>query len=184
MPRGPAPLVSGRLSVQIKIYLQLNAIRSEQILRFCLSYPRLGLYRILIWPDIRPLILSDARLNNKYRIFSEKFLVFIKAYQNFWSLFHSYFVYIEKVLKQVSLFIVRIICSTSDPDIQLSGKWNRISGRLPNIEKSRISDTILQTLFQSDCKTKIDKIFFSYDNFLAFVKNVGSIYWNSWKWAK
>ena len=61
---------------------------------------KLGLYRIPIWPDIRP--------NSKYRIFfflNKEMLVFNKTDQHFWSLFHSYFMLREKVLKKS--FLIR-----------------------------------------------------------------------------
>ena len=31
-----------------------------------------GLYRILIWPDIRLIILPDIRMNSKYKLFVQK----------------------------------------------------------------------------------------------------------------
>ena len=37
----------------------------------------LGLYRILNWPDIRPIILPDIWLNSKYRIFVLYFFCFL-----------------------------------------------------------------------------------------------------------
>ena len=53
-----------------------------------------------------------------YRKKIKKFLVFNKTYQHFWSLFHSYFILNEKVLKKVCSFKVRTICSTVKPDIR------------------------------------------------------------------
>ena len=85
----------------------------------------LGLYRILIWPDIRLTGIPDIWVNSKYRNFfliKKIFLVFNKTYQHFWSLLHSLFVHIDKVLKKVFFL----------PDIFISGKGNRISGQ-PNI---------------------------------------------------
>ena len=68
----------------------------------------LGLYRILIWPDIRPIILPDTgypawpdiRLYSKYIILSKKNKKFLVFNQHFWSLFHSYFILSEKVLEK------------------------------------------------------------------------------------
>ena len=83
-----------------------------------------GLYRILILPDIRPIILPDTRYpaNSKYRIFS--------YLSNFWSLFHSYFIHIEKVLKKK--FAYSKFASFVQQFI-----------RIPDIKKGRISGTTL-----------------------------------------
>ena len=79
--------------------------------QLCIEPVFLGLYRILIWPDIRSIILQDT--GYPAEIFS-----FQQTYQHFWSVFYSYFILSEKVLKKVCSLEFRIICLTVLPDIR------------------------------------------------------------------
>ena len=90
-------------------------------------------YRILILPDIW--------LNRRWRkILKENIYIFIfyKTCPYFCPLFHPYFLHIQKVLKKVCLLQVRIFCTTDFCSSgRISGKWNRISGRIPEIKKGQ-----------------------------------------------
>ena len=85
---------------------------SESLNNFKIDSPFINLAKLFfackirVVPDIRPIIFPDIRLNSKYRIFSQKKIkkcfVFNITYQHFLSLFHSYFILSEKVLKKVA----------------------------------------------------------------------------------
>ena len=91
------------------IYIILyNCNSDEFLLIFNLilyRFLKLGLYRILIWPDIR--------LSSKYIEKKRKFLAFNKTYQQF-----------NRISSRISCY----------PASRIPGKWNRISGTtLPQI---------------------------------------------------
>ena len=64
--------------------------------------------------------INEIKINfeNKCGCGSLKHVFLDTLYQHFWSLFHSYLILSEKVLKKVCSFEIRIICSTVKPDIR------------------------------------------------------------------
>ena len=93
-------------------------------------------------------IRPDIRLNSYYRIFLLKTFSINKTCLHFWSLFHSYFLHMEKVLKKsLYMFCCNFICLlflilnsfssriSGYPANRISSKRNWISSRIPDIKK-------------------------------------------------
>ena len=100
----------------------------------------LGLYRILIWTDIRPLFcrLPDIRLNSEYRTLKKKYSSTKPT--NISGRYFTLMLYLVKSFWKLCSFKVRNVCSTIKrisgfPASWISGKWNRISSRIPDILK-------------------------------------------------
>ena len=79
-------------------------------------------------------------------------LVFDKPYQHFWSLFPSYFILSEKVLKKVCSFEVRIICLTvnwisGQPDIRYKPILKSVLRIQTILHRIRFSKFLLDLVF-------------------------------------
>ena len=114
----------------------------------------------------------------------QKNLFLKKTHQHFWSLIlQSYFVLIEKVLKKVCSFEVRIICLTVSPDIRPDTGYRkgRISGTtLVNttyiFHGNTLSLTQNSNSFSSDILTMFDRPFHSSLVSMPMTKCLNQIY--------
>ena len=87
--------------------------------------------------------MPDNRLNSKYRFFSlSKNIDTFVVQRNSSGRFFTLITYLLNMCTLLICFFKVIICSTVYPDIRLSGrkfgKWNRISGRITDIENIKI----------------------------------------------